>query len=79
MSELQTSGARSPGPETPVLTERETQVLREVAKGLSSRQIANRLAISPRTVEIYRAKLMAKTQAASLQELVRWSVLAGLA
>ena len=32
-----------------------------------------------RTVEIYRAELMTKTQAANLQELVRRSVLAGLA
>ena len=47
--------------------------------GGTSKEIGRTLDISPRTVEIYRAKLMAKTQAGTLQELVRWAVLAGLA
>ena len=49
------------------------------ADGYGPGEIGRALDISPRTVEIYRAKLMAKTQAENLQELVRWSVLAGLA
>ena len=61
------------------LSERERQVMDQLVVGGSSKDIGRALDISPRTVEIYRAKLMAKTQAASLQELVRWSVLAGLA
>ncbi|GJD30935.1 Transcriptional regulatory protein FixJ [Methylobacterium adhaesivum] len=61
------------------LSERERQVLDHLVAGGTSKEIGRTLDISPRTVEIYRAKLMAKTQAASLQELVRWSVLAGLA
>ena len=61
------------------LSERERQVMDRLVAGGSSKEIGRALDISPRTVEIYRAKLMAKTQAASLQELVRWSVLAGLA
>jgi two-component system response regulator FixJ len=40
--------------------------------------IAYRLQISPRTVEIYRARLMDKMQARSLPELVRRAVLAGV-
>jgi two-component system response regulator FixJ len=60
------------------LSERERQVMDRLVAGGSSKDIGRALDISPRTVEIYRAKLMAKTQAASLQELVRWSVLAGL-
>lgn len=39
------------GPATPSLTERETEVLRYVAKGLSARQIAEKLSLSHRTVE----------------------------
>jgi two-component system response regulator FixJ len=41
--------------------------------------IAISLNISPRTVEIYRAKLMGKMQASSLSELVRFAVRAGIA
>lgn len=61
------------------LTERERQVLDQLVAGGTSKEIARALDISPRTVEIYRAKLMAKTRAGNLQELVRWSVLAGIA
>ncbi|WP_336489543.1 response regulator FixJ [Methylobacterium nigriterrae] len=61
------------------LSERERQVLNHLVAGGTSKEIGRALDISPRTVEIYRAKLMAKTQAANLQELVRWAVLAGLA
>lgn len=61
------------------LSERERQVLDQLVGGATSKEIARTLDISPRTVEIYRAKLMAKTRAGSLQELVRWAVLAGLA
>jgi two-component system response regulator FixJ len=61
------------------LSERERQVLDQLVAGGTSKEIGRSLDISPRTVEIYRAKLMAKTQAATLQELVRWAVLAGIA
>ncbi|WP_342152804.1 response regulator [Methylorubrum sp. SB2] len=60
------------------LSERERQVLDHLIAGATSKTIGRALAISPRTVEIYRAKLMAKTRAGSLQELVRWAVLVGL-
>ncbi len=61
------------------LSERERQVLERLVAGGTSKDIGRALDISYRTVEIYRAKLMAKTHAASLQELVRWAVLAGIA
>ena len=61
------------------LSQRERQVLDRLVAGGTSKEIGRTLAISPRTVEIYRAKLMAKTQASNLQELVRWTVLAGMA
>ncbi|CAO4139338.1 response regulator FixJ [Methylorubrum aminovorans] len=61
------------------LSLRERQVLDQLVAGGTSKEIGRALDISPRTVEIYRAKLMAKTQTNGLQELVRWAVLAGLA
>jgi two-component system, LuxR family, response regulator FixJ len=61
------------------LSERERQVLDHLIAGGTSKEIGRALEISPRTVEIYRAKLMAKTQVNSLQELVRRAVLAGFA
>lgn len=53
------------------LSERELQVLHGVVLGQANKAIAFDLGISPRTVEVYRAGLMAKMQAKSLAELVR--------
>jgi two-component system response regulator FixJ len=53
------------------LSERELQVLDELVAGKPNKVIAKDLGISPRTVEIYRANVMAKMQAGSLAELVR--------
>jgi two-component system, LuxR family, response regulator FixJ len=53
------------------LSERERQVLNGVVAGQPNKTIAFELGISPRTVEVYRAGLMAKMQARSLPELVR--------
>lgn len=53
------------------LTPRELQVFRALVEGRSNKQIAIELEISPRTVEIFRAKVMDKMQAESLSALVR--------
>jgi two-component system response regulator FixJ len=53
------------------LSDRERQVLGGVVAGQPNKTIAFNLGISPRTVEVYRAGLMAKMQARSLAELVR--------
>ena len=45
--------------------------------GKANKVIAYDLGISPRTVEIYRANVMTKLQAASLSELVRMALMAG--
>jgi two-component system response regulator FixJ len=60
------------------LSPREQEVLHGVVAGKLSKTIAHELGISPRTVEIYRANMMMKTQAKSLSELVRMALLAGL-
>ncbi|THD63946.1 MAG: response regulator [Phenylobacterium sp.] len=60
------------------LTPRERQVLRGVLNGLTNKAMARDLGISPRTVEIYRAGVMAKMGAATLSDLVRLTFQAGL-
>jgi two-component system response regulator FixJ len=59
------------------LSPREREVLRGVIDGKQNKVIAHDLGISPRTVEVYRANLMTKMQAASLSELVRMALIAG--
>ncbi len=56
------------------LTDRERQVLSGVVAGLANKTIAFDLNISPRTVEVHRASVMAKMQAKSLPELVRMAL-----
>ncbi len=52
------------------LTPREREVAALLIEGLTSKLVGKRLAISPRTVDVYRARLMRKTGAASTTELV---------
>jgi FixJ family two-component response regulator len=54
-----------------VLTGRERQVLDLVMQGLHNRQIATQLGISPRTVEVHKARVMEKLGVSSVVELVR--------
>jgi len=61
------------------LSERERQVLGGVVAGQANKTIAFNLGISPRTVEVYRAGLMAKMQARSLADLVRMVMDSGIA
>lgn len=60
------------------LSARERDVLEGLVAGKPNKIIAFDLGISPRTVEIYRANVMTKMDAASLSELVRMALLAGL-
>lgn len=53
------------------LTQREHEVLEEIVNGLSSKAIAKKLDISPRTIETHRENIMRKMEAASVTDLVR--------
>jgi DNA-binding NarL/FixJ family response regulator len=66
------------GPARPSLTERETEVLRFVAKGLSARQIAEKLSLSHRTVENHVQATFRKLQVANRVELTRYAIEHGL-
>ncbi|HLY55318.1 MAG TPA: response regulator [Stellaceae bacterium] len=61
------------------LTAREHEVLVGLVAGLPNKTIAYDLGISPRTVEVHRARVMEKMQARSLSELVRLALAAGIA
>ena len=61
-----------------LLSPREREVLEGLLAGLPNKTIAYDLAISPRTVEIHRARVMDKMGARSLSELVRLALAAGV-
>ena len=56
------------------LTPREKEVLDQLVEGLQNKMIAHNLDISPRTVEVYRGRIMEKLQARSIAELVRMAL-----
>ncbi|HEX5406292.1 MAG TPA: response regulator transcription factor [Pseudonocardiaceae bacterium] len=72
------SAAPEDGVRTPALTERETDVLRLVAKGLTARQIADRLVIAHRTVESHVQSTLRKLQMHNRVELARYAIEHGL-
>jgi DNA-binding NarL/FixJ family response regulator len=67
-----------PGGAGPTLTERETEVLRHVAKGLTAKQIAAKLSVSHRTVENHVQATFRKLQLANRVELTRYAIEHGL-
>ena len=60
------------------LTDREREILAGLAAGLPNKSIAYDLGISPRTVEVHRANIMAKLAARSLSDVLRLAFAAGL-
>lgn len=61
-----------------VLSPRERQILLMVARGASSSAIGEALHLSPKTVDTYRSRLMAKLGLGDIAALVRWAIREGL-
>jgi DNA-binding NarL/FixJ family response regulator len=66
------------GQERPWLTPRESQILALVAEGYTTRQIADMLVISPRTVDRHRDNLLAKLNLRNRIDLTRYAIRTGL-
>jgi two-component system, LuxR family, response regulator FixJ len=60
------------------LTRRELEVLEQLVAGRSNKLVARELSISPRTVEIHRARIMDKLKARGLSDLVRTAIAASI-
>ena len=60
------------------LSERETEVLRWTAMGFTSREVGERLALSPKTVDTYRERAMEKLALKNRSDIVRFALRAGL-
>ena len=60
------------------LSNREREILKLVADGLSSAEIGRRLSLSPKTVDTYRSRLMQKLQITDLAGLIKFAILHGL-
>ena len=73
--ERQRRGEALPGG---ILTAREEEVVKLIAEGLTSREIARRLVIAPKTVERHRANVLAKLGMRDRTELTRYAIRAGL-
>ena len=79
--QLLRAGQRRPSPagvsSTVGLSERESEVVRLLAQGVTMKELAQRLALSPRTLETYRARAMEKLNLRTRAELVRYAVRCG--
>lgn len=78
LGEYRRLATQRPSREGPRLTDRETEVLRLVAKGLSYRQIAERLVLSHRTVQNHVQNTLNKLHLHNRVELVRYAIERGL-
>lgn len=75
---LRTAAAAEFAKAVETLTPRQREVLQAILAGMRNKDIARSLGISPRTVEVHRAEIMARTRTPTSGELVRMAVLAGL-
>jgi two-component system, LuxR family, response regulator FixJ len=68
-------GAAGADPRLATLSAREREVMLLLVAGHPNKEVANRLGISARTVEVHRARIMEKTGAKNLADLVRMACL----
>jgi two-component system response regulator NreC len=61
-----------------VLSDRELEVLRQTARGFTSREIGDQLALSPKTVDTYRLRAMGKLNLNHRSDLIRFALRTGL-
>jgi DNA-binding NarL/FixJ family response regulator len=61
-----------------ILTKRESEILSQIAAGLTNKQIAKRLSRSERTIEYHRNRLMRKLSAHNSAQLVRRAIVMGV-
>jgi DNA-binding NarL/FixJ family response regulator len=71
-------GSAEGGPGADVLTAREREVLTCIAEGMTTREIAEALVISGKTVERHRENIMAKLDMHNRVELVKYAIKKGL-
>jgi len=72
-----TRGRPAPGAATASLSERETEVVKLLAEGLTMKEMAHQLSLSPRTLETYRARALEKLGLKTRAELVRFAIKCG--
>ncbi|OBQ52097.1 response regulator [Halodesulfovibrio spirochaetisodalis] len=69
---------RNPQDEEVALSARESEVLKLIAEGLSTKEVAEQLCISVKTVETHRRQIMQKTKYTSVAELTKYAIRCGL-
>jgi len=60
--------------ESPVLTPREREIVQLVGEGMSTKELADKLSISPKTAETHRSNILRKLNLRSVSELVRYAI-----
>ncbi|WP_339784850.1 MAG: response regulator [Imperialibacter sp.] len=70
ISELLLEDMSGPGSPSPILSEREIEIVKMVAEGKITKEIADKLFISVRTVETHRSRIMKKLGAANASEMI---------
>jgi two-component system, NarL family, invasion response regulator UvrY len=74
LTDIAVQGLTSDAERGSTLSPRERQILVMVARGKSSAAIGEQLHLSPKTVDTYRSRLMAKLELADVPALVRWAI-----
>ena len=60
------------------LTDREREIMRELCEGKTTKEIADALNITPRTIDFHRSNIYAKTKSRNVAELVKYAIKNGL-